>query len=810
MQTIRRCIAAWAVVLGMLGGAPTTAQEPAEWLFMVYLDGDNNLDPFGLLDVQEMERTGSTDQLKVVVLMDRLGGGKDEWSTTRRFLVQKLPPEGSVRSWDTNQTTCVDLGELNMGDPKTLTEFVQWAVKEYPAKKRALVLWNHGGGWRDVYARAVARSSKTSRLERGIAWDDTNGGDFLEMREVRQALESSNQKLDLIGADACLMGMLEVAYELRERAGFLVASEDLEPGPGWDYVRALGLLQASPALPARDFSALLAREYHLSYGTNEATTCSAIQLDAVQPLAEALDRLAGEMIPLLGEAGAKEKLRLKNNKVPGYPAKPREFLDLGGLLEWLGTNVTGKARESVASARSALASAVVTNLSSSVLGGTGLSIYPGEGGDDADYRDDIILFAKDTRWDDMLRTMHSPAPVAGGPTSAADAAVEKWAVIIAVKDYKDPQIMDLAYPVKDATALRAALTQKGGYAEDHVKLLLDADATAASVRTTLGTWLPRQVSEKDMVLIYFSGHGGAEPSVDGKSEDGTEKYLILSDSKLEDMYGTALPMSELSKIFGRIRSNKILLVLDACYSGATGARGVMRAGMKSVGLSDRYLDALAASQGTVVLTASQANEVSMESPTLEHGVFTYHFLRVIEGKADTDGDGMTSLAEAYGLLSREVPDAAKAMGASQHPVMKGEMTGAFPLVATPKSALTTTMVVPPPPPANTPPKEAAGPPVVPAAKAGLILLTPRGTAGGVMKVRITGFPEPGRDRNAWIGLYDRPGASDKEYIHYTFLSNLRGNTWEVDLPDTPGKYHVRLFPDHGYERIAISDEFPVE
>ena len=74
----------------------------------------------------------------------------------------------------------------------------------------------------------------------------------------------------------------------------------------------------------------------------------------------------------------------------------------------------------------------------------------------------------------------------------------------------------------------------------------------------------------------------------------------------------------------------------------------------------------------MILTASDANEVSMEKDELNHGVFTYYLLEGLRGKADADGDGVITLDEVYKYVSMKVP---QATGQDQHPVKKGEMTG---------------------------------------------------------------------------------------------------------------------------------------
>jgi len=101
--------------------------------------------------------------------------------------------------------------------------------------------------------------------------------------------------------------------------------------------------------------------------------------------------------------------------------------------------------------------------------------------------------------------------------------------------------------------------------------------------------------------------------------------------------------------------------------------------MKAVGLNDDYLAALTGSAGTVVMTASRASEVSMESPEFGMGIFTHYLCDGLRGKADADSDGLVSIMELYQHVNRHVPASAKRMGASQNPVLKGEISGSFPV-----------------------------------------------------------------------------------------------------------------------------------
>ena len=114
-----------------------------------------------------------------------------------------------------------------------------------------------------------------------------------------------------------------------------------------------------------------------------------------------------------------------------------------------------------------------------------------------------------------------------------------------------------------------------------------------------------------------------------------------------------------------------MIVADSCYSGASGGRTVSISGIRST-LSDNYIDRIAGGKGRVILTASAANEVSMEDDNLEHGIFTYYLIKGLKGLADYDGDGYVTVDEAYRYVSEEVP---KASGQTQHPIKKGSVEG---------------------------------------------------------------------------------------------------------------------------------------
>jgi len=244
-----------------------------------------------------------------------------------------------------------------------------------------------------------------------------------------------------------------------------------------------------------------------------------------------------------------------------------------------------------------------------------------------------------------------------------------WAVVIGINGY--PNVRQLKFAVNDAKAFYDHLVNHSQIPAKNVTLLLDREATLSKLRSTLGTHLKRTAGKDDMVIIYFAGHGSTEKDVMSPDGDGLEKYLLPFDADPKDLYASALPMREISHIFNRVRSERLVFLADSCYSGASGGRTIGIAGVRA-NISETFLDRFASGKGRVIITASGANEVSTENDDLQHGVFTYYLLEGLKGKADNDRDGLITVDEVYRYVSDQVP---RATGQEQHPVKKGIFEG---------------------------------------------------------------------------------------------------------------------------------------
>lgn len=250
---------------------------------------------------------------------------------------------------------------------------------------------------------------------------------------------------------------------------------------------------------------------------------------------------------------------------------------------------------------------------------------------------------------------------------------EIWAAVIGLNEYQNSDIPSLNYAKNDARAFADYLRENMKLDRDHLFELYDSKATVRNMKSVLGTRLRRMADRpEDTVYIFFAGHGAPEKDPESKDGDGIAKYILAYDSDPQDLYSTAMPMDEVARILSRIRAERIIFIADSCYSGGAGGRTILAPGRRA-NLSDAFLERIAQSgKGRIILSSSNANEVSQESDELRHGYFTYYLLKGLKGEADLDGDRLIDIDEIYRYLNKWVPDQTKG---AQHPVKKGQAEG---------------------------------------------------------------------------------------------------------------------------------------
>jgi len=323
---------------------PATHRAPRDhkaskknWTFIVYIAADNDLRSFAARNIKQMADVGSNNNINIVVQLDiRITGNK---KITRRYYIE----QNKILHVNSDDATSQ---KMDSGDHRTLVSCCKWAIENYPADNYALILWNHGTGIIDPETGRIINPStlfalnpENNKLEldrtvefldfinqpcpedkhnnaneqdtneylpqetllfkenplddpdRGICWDDSTGN-YLTNQKLNAALSEvcntllGGKKLNIIGFDACLMAMLEVANITKNYAHIMIGSEEVELGAGWPYEKVLAPF-GNGTLSQKAFAQHIVEAYHEVYSkiTNDYTQ-SAIDLDNIDTLEE--------------------------------------------------------------------------------------------------------------------------------------------------------------------------------------------------------------------------------------------------------------------------------------------------------------------------------------------------------------------------------------------------------------------------------------------------------------------------------------------------------------------------------------------
>jgi hypothetical protein len=351
------------------------------WTFMVYLDADNSLDWYGPFNVNQMETVGSTSNVAIIVQMDRLG------LPAKRYYITKDNDTGTI-----NSPVIQDIGEVNMGNPTTLVNFIEWTMTNYPAERYALVMWDHGGGYE------------------GVCWDDTSGGDYLTMSELKSALNTvktdTGAVIDVIGFDACLMAQVEVAYQIRGLVQVFVASEETIAGDGWPYHWVVGNLTAYPAMSAQQLGTQIVVSYgdyygSAAYGNDPMATMSAIYMSPIEGMARSMSDLGSWLSAHLSTYRA--DITWARQNVYEYYYRSTDFVDTYHLAQLLSQRISDASfQRACQNVEGNITSTVFSEWhGSSATNSHGLSVYFADSNYDATYN--TLDMSVTYLWDDFVR-----------------------------------------------------------------------------------------------------------------------------------------------------------------------------------------------------------------------------------------------------------------------------------------------------------------------------------------------------------------------------------------------------------------------
>ncbi len=289
----------------------TSKQKIKEWNFIVYMAANNNLHKYALKNFRQMLQVGSTPTCNILIQLDEYG--EEE---ANRFYLEK---NKAIIEKE------LEGEEAISGTPKSLFNFVQWAIETHPAKHQAIVIWNHGSGikdpsiWGKIYKEhrdalfsfnektgmmQIDRNTLRSTIKRGIGFNDTYE-QYIDNQQLKQCFERiskevlAGKKVDIVLLDACHMAMVEIASKLKPFSNYMVASEELEPGSGYNYKKLLSPFLSQTFLPV-EFAQHAVHAYAEEYDYQLADyTQSAISLEHFKKAEEKLSLFAQHLVSLM-------------------------------------------------------------------------------------------------------------------------------------------------------------------------------------------------------------------------------------------------------------------------------------------------------------------------------------------------------------------------------------------------------------------------------------------------------------------------------------------------------------------------------
>lgn len=354
------------------------------WNFGLYLHADNNLEGAGLKDLREFgdhlegaAQIGGQDALRPTILIDRSYG----YST--RSLDHKLEgPNGQQLdgtfsgtyqiNWDTHDhhwlATKAQDDELNLDDPAVLAAFVDQAYSN-DAKHNMLDLWNHGAGWM------------------GYGGDGDNSSDGMDLEDITKGIRDglNGRKLDILGFDACLMADFTVLMAIGrdDLSNYVVASEHLEPGDGWNYDSWKSVTQGQLNDPAT-FGSAIVDGFIDHYQNTGSLTLAVFDMRKRQQLAATFTALFAELVSALEAKDATVRTAISRARgetqeidLSTYGGAGMTWVDAGDFLAKLQRQLSGCAAIAglVDAALAAYEDFVVAERSVPEAGYTGMSLF---------------------------------------------------------------------------------------------------------------------------------------------------------------------------------------------------------------------------------------------------------------------------------------------------------------------------------------------------------------------------------------------------------------------------------------------------
>ncbi len=203
--------------------------DKTEWTYALYMAADNNLERFALKNIKEIKETLGPQKINFIVLLDRANGydkTEGNWTDTKILELRSGPA--------INDDVILELGEKDTSDVSTLKEFLEFVTEYYPSQKLALNIWSHGIG---VYPDCKINNSSRSLIQDyTTGYSDECSFSIIDFADtLKNFCKIQNKKIDILQFDCCLMQMVEILWQLKDCAEFIIGSQAELPGSGSNY-----------------------------------------------------------------------------------------------------------------------------------------------------------------------------------------------------------------------------------------------------------------------------------------------------------------------------------------------------------------------------------------------------------------------------------------------------------------------------------------------------------------------------------------------------------------------------------------------
>lgn len=442
---LRKALKKFLLLILLLPSA--SPNHVADWTILIYAQANNSLSKFAHRNFADAAAVGSGKKLNLLV----------QWFQPGKNGVWRYKIEKGRMNLDVCLPTQTDGNKS-----EDLVDSVRWAATKYPSKNFSLILWNHGLGIIDplwgspimfIPPHIIAQNPKIqiagittpdlspdiasadlekdvdrmieTYLHRGILFNERSRT-YMNNQTLSHALSTIKndvlyKKIDVLGMDACLMAMIEVGYQIKDFAHYMVASQEVELAYGWDYKSFLSALIHSSTTPL-SFAQTIVRSYEKFYQDKvQFYTQSAIDLSQMALLKESITTVADHVraCKILDHKGFTDVIKRARNQSIQFSTST--YIDLYSFLQQLqkqiqffyeknhlahkGTklhDLLNGLKKSLVTSMDLVNKSVIANTAGKYLSqACGLSIYFPQNSLDRSY--EKTDFAKDCSWHSLLQ-----------------------------------------------------------------------------------------------------------------------------------------------------------------------------------------------------------------------------------------------------------------------------------------------------------------------------------------------------------------------------------------------------------------------